>query len=72
MSNYVCIHDGCDRGRATGHALHRTSPKGELFEGVCTAHAPLYGIVPDSIAVAIEQNNLREGDVINFTAEGEF
>lgn len=72
MSKYACVHDGCDRGPADGYALHRTSPKGDDFEGVCTAHAPLYGIVPDNIAVAIEQNNLREGDVINFTVDGEF
>lgn len=35
---YTCSEPGCIRGRATGHALFRTSPKGELFEGKCRDH----------------------------------
>lgn len=53
-SRWDCKVDGCTHGRASGHAIHRTSPKGELFEGVCTEH---YDGEPDPIAVAIEQRN---------------
>ncbi len=37
-SRYDCNHPGCGRGRATGHAIHRTSPKGQLFYGSCEEH----------------------------------
>lgn len=37
-SRYDCDHPGCGRGGATGHAIHRTSPKGELFSGSCEEH----------------------------------
>ena len=54
MNEYVCIVPGCGRGPSTGHALHRTSPKGEAFEGRCTEHHP----DPEPIAVLIENMNL--------------
>ena len=54
MSRYECAEEGCERGPATGHALHRTSPKGELFEGKCTDHFPGE---PDPIALMIERDN---------------
>lgn len=51
---YECARKGCQRGVANGDALHRTSPKGELFEGMCTEH---FQGQPESIAVAIEERN---------------
>jgi hypothetical protein len=51
MSRYQCTEEGCERGPETGDALHRTSPKGELFEGKCTEHAP----DPEPLAVLIER-----------------
>lgn len=54
MSRYECAQEGCDRGPASGHALHRTSPKGELFEGKCGEH---FEGVADPIAQAIEDRN---------------
>jgi hypothetical protein len=52
---YHCVHDGCERGYATGHALHRVSPKGELFKGKCGEH--FEGEV-DPLVQAIEDRNL--------------
>jgi len=58
MSRWVCIKEGCNRGPGgTGGALHRLSPKGELFKGVCTEHAPEYSVRVEPIAVAIEKEN---------------
>lgn len=51
---YECTEDGCHKGPATGHALHRTSPKGQEFEGKCTEH---FEGTPDPIAVIIENDN---------------
>lgn len=56
MSQYVCRREGCSNGVRTGHALHRTSPKGELFEGECTEHFSEHA-EPEEIAVLIEQHN---------------
>lgn len=53
-STYVCVEPGCTRGRDSGHALYRTSAKGELFEGKCEEHFP--GL-PDPVAKAVEQRN---------------
>jgi len=61
MSRYQCRRAGCGRGPATGDALHRTSPKGELFEGECTEHFAEHG-TPEPIAVMIEKNNRRGRD----------
>ena len=33
-----CEFPGCNRGLATGHALYRTSPKGQPFFGRCAEH----------------------------------
>ena len=54
--DYVCLENGCDKGPATGHALHRVSPKGQDFEGKCTDHFEGQG---DPIALAIEDRNQR-------------
>lgn len=40
MTTYTCTYPGCENGPATGHALFRTSPKGELFKGACKEHTP--------------------------------
>lgn len=55
---YVCTEPECERGRASGHALYRTSPKGELFEGRCAEH---YGD-SDPVAQAIEDRNQEASD----------
>lgn len=56
---YECIEPECHKGPATGHALHRTSPKGQDFQGKCTEH---YEGTPEWVAVTIELRNqeLRE------------
>ncbi len=56
MSKYVCREPGCDHGTGTGHALYRTSPKGEPFEGACRDH---YEGEPDPIVSLIELHNQR-------------
>ena len=38
-----CAVDGCDRSPATGDALHRVNPKGELGIFMCTTHARAVG-----------------------------
>lgn len=52
-----CALKGCGRGPATGDALHRTSPKGEDFEGLCTEHMLEHGGEPEALAVLIEDHN---------------
>lgn len=54
----VCDHDGCPKGIATGHALHRVSPKGpgQKFIGLCTEH---FAGTPDPVAQVIEDANQR-------------
>ena len=54
---YECIELGCSRGKESGHALYRTSAKGEFFEGKCELH---YEGVPDPITQAIEKRNLAQ------------
>jgi hypothetical protein len=51
------MEPGCTKGRDTGHALYRTSPKGELFEGKCAEHAP---DKVDPIVAAIEYHNQQQ------------
>jgi hypothetical protein len=55
----TCIKPGCERGIATGHALHRTSPKGEEFVGACTEHASEYQATVEPVAQIIEEENQR-------------
>jgi hypothetical protein len=52
-----CAHPDCERGPATGHALHRISPKGEDFVGLCTEHMRKEHGHADPIAVLIEDHN---------------
>jgi hypothetical protein len=54
MSRFICDRLGCHRGIATGHALFRTSPKGQTFRGLCSLHfeGPL-----EPAAKAIEDAN---------------
>lgn len=52
-----CALKGCERGPGTGDALHRTSPKGENFEGLCTEHYQAIGGEPDWVARVIEDRN---------------
>lgn len=56
MDRFVCAEDGCEKGRASGHALYRVSPKGELFEGKCAEH---FGGPLEPITQAIEDHNQR-------------
>jgi len=37
-SRYDCKEPSCERGRATGHPIYRTSEKGQPFEGACAEH----------------------------------
>jgi hypothetical protein len=53
-SRYTCTEPGCRRGRTSGHALYRTSPKGELFEGRCEEH---FDAEVEPIAQMIEERN---------------
>ncbi|GAB2906914.1 hypothetical protein GCM10027047_01460 [Rhodococcus aerolatus] len=51
---YACNYDGCNRGRGTGHAIHRTSPKGQMFSGRCEEHLgrpvdPQVAVITDAI-----------------------
>jgi hypothetical protein len=50
----TCDHEGCDKGIATGHALHRVSPKPGPFIGLCAEH---FAGVPDPVAQIIEDAN---------------
>lgn len=50
----VCVEVGCSRGIATGFALYRTSPKGEMFEGKCEEH---FDGEIEPIAQMVEQRN---------------
>jgi hypothetical protein len=52
---YECREQGCGRGPATGHALYRTSPKGDNFEGACDEH---FSGETDPIVQAIQDRNL--------------
>lgn len=56
MSMMVCDYEGCENGIATGHALHRVSPKGkgQKFIGMCDDH---YVGHPDPVAHTIQQAN---------------
>lgn len=58
--SFTCVKDGCERGPATGEALHRINPKGEPFKGACTEHAVEFGALADPVAVVIEQHNRSE------------
>ncbi len=49
----VCDHEGCERSIASGDALHRVSPKGSPFVGLCTEHHAN----PEAVAVIIENAN---------------
>lgn len=56
-----CVYPGCKKGLGTGDALHRTSPHGDEFEGMCSEHFegeidPVVG----AIAEVIEQHNHLE------------
>lgn len=55
-----CEEPGCPHGPATGHALHRTSPKGEgqTFKGRCSDHMgeAVDPVVADIVG-AIEDRN---------------
>lgn len=53
-SRYTCAKDGCERGVRSGHALYRTSPKGELFQGRCEEH---FDGEPEPVAQMIEDRN---------------
>lgn len=57
---YVCDHEGCRKGIASGHALHRVSPTGpgQQFVGLCSEH---YAGTPDPVAQAIEDANHGRG-----------
>ena len=55
----VCDFEGCERGIATGHALHRVSPKGEPFVGLCAEH---FAGEPDPVAAVVEQANRPRGE----------
>lgn len=61
MSITECDYEGCGRGRGTGHALYRTSPKGMPWVGYCEMHMPN---PPDpfvaEICGAIEARNFGE------------
>lgn len=59
MSRWMCAFPGCERGVPTGHALNRTSPKGEDFEGMCWEH---FEGEPEPIAQLIEEHNLNATD----------
>lgn len=50
----------CGKKAIDGYAIHRTSPKGQDFEGVCKDHLP-EGQEPDFIANLIEQDNRNRG-----------
>jgi hypothetical protein len=52
-----CIEEGCSNGIATGHALHRVSPKGTEFEGKCDEH---FEGDPDEVAQLIQAHNHKE------------
>jgi hypothetical protein len=56
----TCGKPGCERGPATGDALHRTSPKGQDFEGLCSEHYRAIGGSPDWVATVIERHNHGE------------
>lgn len=56
MSLWQCDYEGCKNGLETGHALYRTSPKGEPFVGLCSEH---YAGPEDPVAAAIEDHNRR-------------
>ena len=58
MTAMQCDHEGCDRSTEDGYALHRVSPKGEAFVGLCTEHHAN----PEIVAVWIEQHNLGDSD----------
>ena len=38
VSEVVCSHEGCTRSVVNGDAIHRISPKGGPFAGLCTEH----------------------------------
>jgi hypothetical protein len=50
-----CARVGCGRSIAGGFALHRISPKGEPFVGVCSVH---HAGEVDPVVTAIEERNL--------------
>lgn len=50
----VCDFEGCEKGIATGHALHRVSPKPGPFIGLCAEH---YAGTPNPAAQAVEDAN---------------
>lgn len=58
--NAKCVKPGCPRGTETGDALHRTSPKGQDFEGLCTEHYKEIGGDPDWVATLMERDNHGE------------
>lgn len=51
-----CDYEGCTKGIATGHALHRVSPKGpgQEFVGMCDEH---YAGRPDPVAMVFQRDN---------------
>lgn len=50
----TCDYGDCPNGIATGHALHRVSPKGEPFVGMCDTH---FVGEPDPVAHLFQQAN---------------
>jgi hypothetical protein len=54
MTSFECAQEDCRHSTRTGHAIHRTSPKGGRFIGLCTEHHPN----PDPVALMIEDANL--------------
>jgi hypothetical protein len=54
-----CDEPGCHNGIETGHALYRTSPKGEDWEGKCEEH--FTGQI-EPIAQLIERRNMERNN----------
>lgn len=55
----TCQRFGCERHPDKGDAIHRTSPKGEPFKGLCDEHMGDTDPVVDQIADALAETEVR-------------
>ena len=61
-SSFVCAEPGCWASPGHGAALHRISPKGGPFVGLCTEHMRKHGGKPEELAVLIEEANRGQAE----------